>query len=105
MTKVTDLPRGWALYISDECHGVEVIPMFVHRDGRRRRAMEVATMPEAPELFVEVKRQLDIADSERRSFVSEARVRGLEVARLSLQMALGMYERWGKEMMAATVGV
>ena len=63
-------------------------------------------MPEAPELFREIKRALDMVDAERRStFAQDARVRGLEVAKLSLQLALGVYDRWSRELLETGVGV
>lgn len=104
MIKVADLPRGWTLWVSDECHEINLMPFFVHRDGRRRRAMEVAMQPEAPELMRDLKRQLDIADKTRKLARDDTQFRGLDMAKLSLQLALQSLGRFSPEMLQTGVG-
>jgi len=101
MTKVTDLPRGWTLYASDDCHGISMMPVFVHRDGRRRHALEVATRPEAPEVFREIKRQLDIADKRRK--LDDFSFRGLDMGKFSLEMSLKLVQRFDKGLLETGV--
>lgn len=103
LIRVAPLVRGWSLWADTECHGIQVLPVFVHQTGRKLRALDMAIHPDGPAVFREVKRQWNINKAERISYRRDMPARGVELANTALQIALGMAEKWNPELLEAGV--
>jgi len=90
MVKVADLPKGWTLWADPD----NANPWFRNRDGLHRTHYEVASTPEGPQVFREVKRVLDEMDLEWKKPGAELRFKAADRAKLSLQVALGIVGKW-----------
>ncbi len=72
---------------------------FRHRDGRARHPFEFASMPEAREVFRELKRQLDVMDNTRYKPGLDFEWNAMDRAMFSLRLSLGLVSRWADELM------
>jgi hypothetical protein len=95
--KVCNLPREWELWADTECHEISVRPLFV-RGKRKLTPVEMSLQPEAHLVFRDVKRLLDVMDAQ---FVRGDSIewRGLDVAKMSLQLALQQSEKWERSLL------
>ena len=103
MIRICDLPRGWTLWANTLCHEIKAVPVFRNRRGLEITPLDMASRPEAPVIFNEIKRLLDIADRERLPG-SDMRFRGLDLAKIALQISLGMVEKWRPDLLETGVG-
>lgn len=98
MNRVGEVGYGWTLYadsVGDQL--APILPRLVHRDGRRRTPIQVAESEDpgqAREIFREIKRQLDIADREWVNPGQDPCFRALDLAKISMQLALKRVGRW-----------
>lgn len=111
MKKVTDLCCGWALHAE---WAYRVNPVLSRHptwqldllfcDGRRRyNPADFESVPEARQVFREVKRQLDIMDKTRGVPLLEFRRATLERAKLALEFSLKRACRWSEELLETGV--
>lgn len=93
MVEILKLPHGWSLY--KDCGD----PFFRHRDGRVRTPFEFSACPEARTVFRDLKRELDIADTDWTAPGEHGSFRAMDKAKIALQLSLQTRRRWSPELL------